>query len=75
MTSRWGVRERALPGVREVKVTGRSVSETMRLWAMATLKTDGARSWKDVGPLGLAWLWTCQLVCPTRGSIGASSPA
>ncbi len=47
----------------------------MRLLAMATLKTYGARYVKDVWPLGLAWLWTFQLVCQTRGSICASSPA
>ena len=75
MTSRWVVRERALPGLREVKVTVRSWSATMRLLAMATLKTYGARYVKDVWPLGLAWLWTFPLVCQTRGSICASSPA
>ena len=43
MTSSWVVRGRELPGLRYVKVTMRSVSETMRLLEMATLKTYGAR--------------------------------
>ena len=70
-----GVRGRALPTFREVKVTGRSVSATMRRLEMATLKTYEAREVKDVGPLGLAWLGPFQLVCQTRGSICARSPA
>jgi hypothetical protein len=43
MTSRWAVRRRALPTLREVKVAVRSVSETIRCLEMATLKTYGAR--------------------------------
>ena len=41
MTSRWVARGRALPGLREEKVMVRSLSETMRLLARATLKTEG----------------------------------
>ena len=62
-------------GLREGKVPVRSVSETMRLLEMATLKTYGARYVKDVWPLGVAWLWTFQWVCQTSGSICARSPA
>src|SRR3954452_20096040 len=47
----------------------------MRLLEMATLKTYGARYVKDVWPLGLAWLWTFQVMCQTSGSLCASSPA
>ena len=54
MASRWVVYGLALPGLRYVKVTVRSLSETMRLLEMATLKTYGARYWKDVWPFGLA---------------------
>ena len=50
MASRWAVRERALPTVREGKVTVRSWSETMRRWAIATLKPYGAREVKAEGP-------------------------
>ena len=37
------VRGRTLPGVREGKVTVRSVSETMRRVEIATVQTEGAR--------------------------------
>src|SRR5262245_59215024 len=50
MPSRWAVRRRVLPTFREVKVTGRSWSETIRLLAMATLKTEGARDGKAEWP-------------------------
>jgi len=50
MTSRWVVRRRALPTLREVKVTVRPVRETMRLLEMATLKTYGAREVKAAWP-------------------------
>jgi hypothetical protein len=43
MTSRWVVRGRGLPPCREVQVTVRSLSETRRRLAMATVKTEGAR--------------------------------
>ena len=52
MTSRWAVRGRALPTFREVKVPVRSVSETMRLLAMATRKTSGAREVQAEWPWG-----------------------
>lgn len=39
MASRWGVRGLALPGLRDVKVTVRSVWETRRRLEMATLTT------------------------------------
>ena len=49
-TSSWVVRGRVLPGVRDVNVTLRSWSETIRRVAMATVKTSGARYGKDVAP-------------------------
>jgi hypothetical protein len=54
MASRLVVRGLALSGLRYVKVTVRSLSETMRRLEMATLKTEGARYLKDVWPFGLA---------------------
>ena len=39
LASRWVVRGLELPGLRYVKVTVRSLSETIRLLEMATLKT------------------------------------
>jgi hypothetical protein len=46
-----GVRRRALPTFREVQVTVRSLSETMRLLERAPLKTEGARAGKAEWPL------------------------
>ena len=52
-TSRWAVRGRARPPVREVQGTGRSCRPTRRLWEMATVQTDGAREGKAEWP----WCW------------------
>src|SRR5439155_7949251 len=60
MASRVVVRRRALPGVREVKGTVRSVSETRRRWEIATVKTYGARYVRAEWACGGAWLWTFQ---------------
>ena len=51
MASRWVVRGRALPTFREVQVTVRSVRETRRRLAMATVQTAGARE------MQAAWPW------------------
>ena len=48
MTSRWAVRGRALPTFRYVKVTVRPLRPPIRLLAIATRQTAGARSVKAV---------------------------
>ena len=54
MASRWVVRGRALPPFREGKGTVRSVSETRRRVAMATVQTYGAREVQAEWPWGWA---------------------
>ncbi len=75
MASRVVVRRRALPGVREVKGTVRSVSETRRRWEIATVKTYGARYVRAEWACGGAWLWTFQGIVQPCGSMDSSSPA
>src|SRR5438552_2361949 len=75
MASSVVVRGRALPTLREVQVTVRSLRPTMRRLEMATVKTYGARYLQAVWPLGLAWLWTFQGMCQTCGSMCSGSPA
>jgi hypothetical protein len=72
-TSSWAVRGRTVPGWREVKVTGRSLRETRRRLAMATVKTEGARYCKAVAPWGVAWLGTFQGLCQTCGALCSRS--
>ena len=75
MTSRVVVRGRALPGLREVQMTGWSLRATRRLLARATLKTEGAR---DV-QAGWPWPPACEWTVPGRlqpcGALGSGNPA
>ena len=52
-----------------MKVTVRSLRETMRRLAMVPVKTEGARYLQAVWPFELAWLWTFQAVVPTGGGM------
>lgn len=68
-TSRWVGRGRARQG------TMRSVRETRRRVARATVKTEGARDVKAVAPCGGAWRGTVQGLCQPGGSLCSRSPA
>ena len=71
MTSKRVDRSRFEPGLRNVKVTMRFLRLTRRRFEIATLKTYGARYFKEVVAPGVAWLWAFQGVFQTCGSMGS----